>query len=339
MAASDRWHRGLATALVLGLSLGLVGGAAAAAHTHLRSADRETFSFESYEALSWASIVNQRVTGHRTVRIGGHVLLPPGAQGRSPVMVIMHGSGGLGGREHDYARALNREGIGAAILDSFTPRGVATTAGQQERVTSLTMLGDVYGLLNRLARHPRIDPARIGLMGFSKGGAVTLLAADDHMRRALAQAGNRFAVHVAFYPSCVIQVSVPRPTGAPLLMLLGGLDSYTPAAQCQRYIEKMRAAGFPVRSITYRNAHHAWDAFSPVQRSMIDYSYGGCTVDLDEAGGVTELTSGLSVDSPAAARKALEICGTPGVILGRNEAAARQSLEDLKAFVKEVLGH
>lgn len=320
----------MAKALRFGVALGLLVAPL--------TAGAQQVPFDSYTALPWTSILNRRVAERPKVQIKGQLVLPERTTGRLPVMVIMHGSAGLRAHEYRYVRELTREGIGAAVLDSFTPRGIASTGWQQQEVTSLTMVGDVYALLNRLVHHPRINPSRIGIMGFSKGGAVAMFAADDHMRRALAEGDNRFALHVAFYPSCVVQLKFPQPTGAPLLMLLGELDSYTPAIQCQRYIKRMRAAGFPVSSITYRNAHHGWDAPFAVQSSMFDYSYGGCRVELDEAGGAIELTSGLRPDSTEAARKALAMCGRPGVVVGRNEVAARQSLEDLKKFVKRSFG-
>ncbi|MCZ7655921.1 MAG: hypothetical protein M5R42_19135 [Rhodocyclaceae bacterium] len=60
------------------------------------------------------------------------------------------------------------------VIDSFGPRGVMSTADDQTRVTTTQMLQDAYGALVFLADDKRIDSARIGVMGFSKGGTVAL---------------------------------------------------------------------------------------------------------------------------------------------------------------------
>lgn len=302
------------------------------------ASEPERILVESPAALGWVPILRQDVAGVARIQVGGHLVLPEGVQSPVPVVVIVHSSGGLGAKEREYARALSREGIGAALPDSFTPRGVRHTGRQQESVTSLTMVADAYAVLNRLVQHPRVDPRRIGVVGFSKGGTVAMLAADEHFRRALADGTNRFAAHVAFYPSCATQLTAPRPTAAPLLMLMGELDSYTPAEQCERYVGRIRGAGFAVRSIVYRGAPHAWDSRLPVHSSEFDYSYGRCTIELDESGRAVELTSGLTLDSTETIRKAISICGTPGVVLGRHEGAAEQSRLDLMQFLKEAFG-
>jgi dienelactone hydrolase len=60
------------------------------------------------------------------------------------------------------------------------------------------MIGDTYRALELLATHPRIDPARIGVMGFSKGGGVALYAAMTRFQRRHGPAGAKFAHHIAF---------------------------------------------------------------------------------------------------------------------------------------------
>jgi dienelactone hydrolase len=332
---------GAARALRWGFLIGL-GALAACSSTPplatLDRFDRGAFSFESYEGLTWADILQQRLARKPKVRIPAELLWPAGASGRRPVMIIMHGSGGLRQeREYRYARELNKEGIAAVVLDSFSPRGVATTGGQQERVTTSTMVGDVYALLNLLQTHPQVDVDRIGLMGFSKGGSVTVFALDEQVRSALAVGGARFAVGVAFYPGCVTQLKRPKPTGAPLFMLLGEQDSYTPAVQCERQAASIRAAGGTVTVLKYAGAHHGWDSPSPLQFTRFDYSYGNCASEVDESGAVTDLRTGRRLDSPDAIRAAIEACGTRGVWVGANADAARQSLADLKTILKQTL--
>ena len=51
-------------------------------------------------------------------------------------------------------------------------------------------------------RQPEIDPARIGIIGFSWGGVVTLLSATRRVADALSGDGPAFAAHAAFYPVC-----------------------------------------------------------------------------------------------------------------------------------------
>ncbi len=328
-----RVSRYLGAALV---GLSLAACAAAPSLASVQTFEQGQFSFESYQELSWAEILQKRLEGKQKVQIPAELMLPKTVAGRVPAMVIMHGSGGLRQREYRYARELNKEGIGAVVLDSFNPRGVATTGGQQERVTTSTMLGDVYALLNLLQNHPKVDPDRIGIMGFSKGGSVTVFAVDEQIRSALASGTNRFALGVAFYPACVTQLRRVSPTGAPLFMLLGEQDSYVPAVQCERYIEKMKAAGFSVTAIKYADAHHGWDSSSPVRFLEFDYSYGKCSFEVDEAGVAVDLNSRLPVTSVESVRKAIKSCGTWGVWVGGNEEATRKSLADLTAILKRA---
>ena len=81
-------------------------------------------------------------------------------------MVIAHGSGGiLAGREDAWAARLNGLGIATFVVDSFAPRGLSSTARDQSRLSTMANLADALAALRLLATHPRIDPARIGVMG------------------------------------------------------------------------------------------------------------------------------------------------------------------------------
>ena len=58
-----------------------------------------------------------------------------------------------------------------------------------------------FGALKFLSEHPNIDPNRIGVLGFSWGGVVTMASATELYASQFG--GNlRFAAHVAHYPIC-----------------------------------------------------------------------------------------------------------------------------------------
>src|SRR5437764_8445943 len=114
-------------------------------------------------------------TGPETL-VAGELRLPTRGTGRVPAMILVHGSGGIGSNVHRWAEDLNRLGVATFILDGFSPRGIGETISNQDQLGRFAMLVDAYRALALLARHPRIDAARIGLMGFSRGGLITLYA-------------------------------------------------------------------------------------------------------------------------------------------------------------------
>src|SRR6185436_13242520 len=130
---------------------------------------------------------------------------------------------------------LVKAGIAAFVVDSFTPRSIRQTATDQSQLSTAANVADALAALRLLATHPRLDPARIGVMGFSKGGQVALYTALEPFRKAVIADATRFAAHIPLYPYCNDWPVAAQLDGAPILMLLGGKDDYTPAAPCQDY--------------------------------------------------------------------------------------------------------
>ena len=119
-------------------------------------------------------------------------------------------------------------------------------------------VAEAYDALKRLADDPRIEPARIAIVGFSFGGEVAHLAAFESLRATLAAGPHRFAAHVAYYPAGVFGAPAGPAayTGAPILMLLGDEDDNLPIAKAESYLRYAHAPSIEVS--IYKGAYHAW---------------------------------------------------------------------------------
>ena len=114
----------------------------------------------------------------------GELLLPANAAAdtKLPAVVLVHGSGGVYQEEVSYwARLLNEQGIVALVIDVFGPRGVKSTGEDQSQVPFAADTADAFAALGMLASHPHIDPTRIAVMGFSRGGITAVRSAFSAM--------------------------------------------------------------------------------------------------------------------------------------------------------------
>src|SRR6516165_1907896 len=109
----------------------------------------------------------------RPTTIAG-VLRVAQATGRLPVVIFAAGSGGFNVSTDIWDRQFQEMGISTFAMDSFAGRGITSTAADQSQLGRLNMILDVYRSIAALASHPRVDPERIAVMGFSRGGQAAL---------------------------------------------------------------------------------------------------------------------------------------------------------------------
>ncbi|MDT8991961.1 dienelactone hydrolase family protein [Curvibacter sp. APW13] len=202
-------------------------------------------------------------------------------QRRVPAVVIVHGTGGMDAKGPMYAQALNAAGIATLEVDLWSPRNLAGGWDGRPRHVKET-LPDAFGALAYLAQHPRIDAQRIGIMGFSWGGVVSMLSADKGYAQQFAPEGQRFAAHMPYYPICFGYNRVPGYpfkdlTGAPIYILTGADDKYdNDASMCQRLAEQLpEALRAQVKVKVYPNAEHGFNNLDAPRTYLDPFHYQG----------------------------------------------------------------
>ncbi len=192
-------------------------------------------------AFLTAPALAEQVAGAEKVAFGGVFgwwLPVPGAEPR-PAVIGLHGCtglyarGGLNARERGLAELLRERGFHILLPDSFTPRGLrelCTTPLAQRTLRAADRRADIQAALDWLAARPEVDRTRIVVIGWSHGGSAVLAALNHRIGVQPLQA----RAAIAFYPGCS---PYARTEGsylpvAPLLILIGALDDWTPPAPC-----------------------------------------------------------------------------------------------------------
>lgn len=117
-----------------------------------------------------------------SVLLVGDLHLPAGSSGRAPGLVLLGVTGpndrrlalGRLAPFDSLARRLAEQGIAVLTLDD---RGVGESGGDWTRAGHDLLVADGLSAAGVLARHPQVDPSRIGFMGLSEGAGIAMMAA------------------------------------------------------------------------------------------------------------------------------------------------------------------
>ena len=277
----------------------------------------EVVTFQS-ATLSDQEFLSGRKDG-KSVTLGGVLRLPAGTS-KVAVAVLLHGSGGISGYVTDWEDDYNALGMGTFVIDSFTGRGIVNTNADQFALGRLAMIIDAYRALEVLARHPRVDPSRIVLMGFSRGGQSALYASVKRFHRMHGPEGLSFAAFIPLYANCgTTFIDDDDLVDRPVRMFHGGADNYVTVAPCRSYVQRLRAKGRDVVLTEYAEAGHVFDgkAFKTPLTVPTWQTFRKCVLAEGPAGAVVNTQSGQVFASG-------DSCIELGPTVVYNEKAARE---------------
>ena len=269
----------------------LLAGAAAAGQT-VRA--EQAAGAEPFETVTFPSADGTAISA---------LFARPAGESRHPAVILLHGCGGrdrangaLLPRHEEWAELFLAHGYAVLLPESFASRGQGSQCAVRRReiLPWRERRSDALGAMAFLAGQDFVDPARIVLMGWSHGGSTVLGSAD----------APGFAAFVAFYPGCTRFLDPPGwAPAAPLLLLIGSADDWTPAAPCRALAA---AAGPRISFVEYPGAYHYFDA----------------------PGAPLRLRTGL----------AYSVRGDGTAHLGTDPAARADALRRVPAFLEGILG-
>lgn len=194
-------------------------------------------------------------------------LFRPVGSGPFPVIVSLHGCGGLTtssgdlpSRETDWRDRWVSQGYLVIFPDSYASRGLGSQCTVQDRSVrpAIERTADVAATRAYLQSRPDVKADKISLIGYSNGASTVLWALRADQRPT--DGRPDFTQAIAFYPGCKDPLEAGVVPRRPLLILIGAADNWTPAAPCTDFVARAHSAGASADIVAYEGAYHDFDA-------------------------------------------------------------------------------
>jgi Dienelactone hydrolase and related enzymes len=164
----------------------------------------------------------------------------------SPLVIVLHDWYGRLPWLRPYAEGLARRGFRVVVPDLFNGASTSSAteaAGLMQELDLRTALAQIDDAI-ALARQQ--GSARVGVIGFSMGGWLTLLHA---------QGGSADAV-VAYYAS--LRASEQGLIPCPVLLQLAEVDEWAETEDPESFVDRAKDHGTPITQFTYSGTQHSF---------------------------------------------------------------------------------
>ena len=195
-------------------------------------------------------------------------LYKPDGGGPFPVVIALHGCGGLAGhsepvqpRYRDWAEQLLKEGNAVLLPDSYGSRelGPQCRVTVRERRVSARRerVADIVAARQWLLQQPWAARDRISLLGWANGASALLWAVRPQLSSRNVEPDFRSAI--AFYPDCRISSGLGWSARIPTLLLIGAKDDVSSPPACRQMVDGARGRSALARIVVYPGAYHDFD--------------------------------------------------------------------------------
>jgi dienelactone hydrolase len=241
----------LKTLTVLALSAGILSCNNEASD---ESASGDTATRESTDTT--AQIKEEAVTVQAdTATLNSHVAYNANAQGKLPIVLVIHEWWGLDDYVRSRARQLAQMGYFAMAVDLYgnsrtatnpqEAQALATPFYQNPRMAKVR----IDAALAKARTFPQADTAQTAAIGYCFGGSMVINAAN---------LGSDLDGAVSFHGGLEVAPPQKDKLKARYLVAHGGADSFVPDAQVTAFRKSMDSAGANYTFKTYPNATHAF---------------------------------------------------------------------------------
>ena len=213
---------------------------------------------------------------------------PASATAKLPAVLILHGSAGVDGRGAFYAKALQEAGIATLEITMFA-RG--SRLGPSVHAT----MPHAAGALRWLASQPNVNGQRLGVIGFSWGGQMSVMMSSEMVQERLGKDVPKPVAFVSLYPVCTnmnrymvnnqhaLYNAHMQMGTAPLLILVGTRDDYEDNERaCDAFVAMLPPAAQQRTTLRYlEGATHGFDQEKPSQfYDQMARARRGATIDV-----------------------------------------------------------
>jgi len=193
-------------------------------------------------------------------------LYKPDGDGPFPVVIALHGCGGLGGhsepvqaRYRDWAEQLLKAGNAVLLPDSYASRELGPQCRVKERriLARRERVADIMASREWLVQQAWAARDRISLMGWANGASALLWAVRPQLPSRNIEPDFRSAI--AFYPNCRISSGLGWSARVPTLLLIGAKDDVSSPPACRQMVDGARGRSALARIVVYPSAYHDFD--------------------------------------------------------------------------------